>query len=134
MCARGKREKRNPPTQAVSVWPLLQNVGGLLYFRLGGKETKKGLYWESREGCPSREPQMLRKPRRWCGLCIGNSALPASPLAPTRGPRPPGPPAPAAYLRYGRLPRSLPGVWQPAARPLHNEAIAQEDLKKGSNN
>lgn len=66
MCVYARREGEedpHPPAPGGFSLALLQNVGGLLYFCLGGKEAK-GLYWESCEACPSREPQMLRKPSR----------------------------------------------------------------------
>lgn len=88
MCVYTRRESEEKPPDpgSFSLAPL-QNIGGFLYFCPGGKEAK-GLYWESCKACPSREPQMLRKPRRWCGLCIGSAVPPTPPLPQHKAPRP----------------------------------------------
>lgn len=83
---RREGEEKLPDPGSFSL-AMLQNIGGFLYFCLGGKEAK-GLYWESCEACPSHEPQMLRKPRHWCGLCIGSAVPPAPPLPQPTAPGP----------------------------------------------
>lgn len=103
---RGEEEEKPPEPGGFSL-ASLQNVGGLLYFCPGGKEAN-GPVWEGGGGCLSREPQMLRKPKRWCSFCIGSAALPGRPCPPAPLP---GPTTPAAYLRYGGFlaPRRLCG-------------------------
>lgn len=85
---RREEEEQPPEPGGFSLAPL-QNVGGLLYFCLGGKEAN-GPYWESGGACLSREPQMLRKPKHWCSFCIGSAAL-RQPPEPDPAPLPTGP-------------------------------------------
>lgn len=119
---RREEEEKPPEAGGFSLAPL-QNVGGLLYFCLGGKEAN-GPGWEGGGGCTDAQ-----EAEAWRSFCIGSAALPKPPA---RAPSPSSAPGPNAYLRYGGF-LTPPAVWQPAAvycitGPLHKRILGKDQI------
>lgn len=108
-CVHKERGRRgtSPEPGGFSLAPL-QNVGGLLYFCLGGKEAN-GPCWDKRWGLPVPPAADAQEAEHGRSSRMGSAARPASPsrLSPAR-----------RFLAARRRPRgSLP-------LPLRNQAVA----------